>query len=66
MAYITWWIKALRSLETCVSVNNKLCGKMVSSLESLMTFDERFKVTSVPFFIPDFKLLSWEFTQFYI
>ena len=44
--------KALRSLETCVVVNNNLCGKLVSSLESLTTFEEIFKVTSVPFFIP--------------
>ena len=34
--------KALRSLETCVSVNNNLCGKLVSPLESPITFDERF------------------------
>ena len=46
--------KVLRSHEACVSVNKKL----VSSLESPITFDERFKVTSVLFFIPDFNLLS--------
>ena len=29
------------------NVNNNLCGKLVSSLELPITFDERFKVTSV-------------------
>ena len=38
--------KALRSLETSVLVNK----------ESLITFDESFKVTPVLFFIPFFKL----------
>ena len=52
--------KALGSLKTCVLVNNYLCGKLVSSLESLTSFHENFKVTSVPFFIPDCNLLSCE------
>ena len=56
--------KALGSLATYVLVNNKLCGKLVSSLESPIAFDERFKVTSVPFFIPDFNLLSCELDYF--
>ena len=47
--------KALWALETCLSVNN-LCQILVSSLEPPITFDERFKVTSVPF--PDFDLLK--------
>ena len=34
--------------ESSVSVNNNLCGKLVSSLELPIKFDERFKVTSVP------------------
>ena len=55
--------KPFGSLETCVSVNN-LCGKLVSSLEQPITFDERFKVTSVPFLVPDFNLLSWELDNF--
>ena len=46
--------KFLRSFETCVLVNNNLCGKLFSSLESPTTFEEIFKVTSVPFFIPNF------------
>ena len=32
--------KALKSLETCVLVNNSLCGKLFSSVESLIIFDE--------------------------
>ena len=55
--------KALRSFEICVLVNNKLCGKSFSSLESPTTFEEIFKVTSVLFFIPDFKL---RIRQFYV
>ena len=43
--------------KACLSINNNLCGKLISTLESSITFDERFKVTSVPFFIPDFKSL---------
>ena len=38
--------------------------KLYSSLELPITFDERFKVTSVPFFIPDFNLLSCEWGNF--
>ena len=41
--------KALRSLETYVLFNNSLCGKLFSSWESPMIFDERFKVTPVSF-----------------
>ena len=52
--------KALRSLETCVLVNNNVCEKLISSLESSTTFDESFKVASVPFWIPDFNLISCE------
>ena len=52
--------KALRSFKTCVLVNNSICGKLFSSLESSTTFDESFKVTSVLFFVPDFNLLSCE------
>ena len=48
--------KALQS----VLVNNNLCGKLFSSLESPATCGEIFKVTSLPFFIPDFNLLSCE------
>ena len=41
--------KVLRSFETWVLVNKNLCGKLMSSLESPTTFDESFKVNSVPF-----------------
>ena len=51
-------MKGLQSLETCVSVNNNLYRKLVPSLESLITFDKRFTVTSVPIFIPDFDSLN--------
>ena len=56
--------KALRSLETCVLIKNKLCRKLFSSLETPTSFDERFMVTSVPFFISDFNLLSYELDTF--
>ena len=48
--------KGLRIFETCVSANNNLCGKLVSSLKFLIKFDERFKVTSVPFL---FQILTY-------
>ena len=56
--------KALQMFETCVSVNNVLCGKSVSSLEFLIKFDKRFKVTSVPFLFSNFNLLSCELDHF--
>ena len=42
--------EALRSFESCIIVNNKLSGKLFSSLEPRTAFHERFKVISVPFF----------------
>ena len=42
--------KALQTFEAGVSVNNILSRKLVSSLEFPIKFDERFKVTSAPFF----------------
>ena len=47
-------------LQTCVLENNNSCGKWASSFELPITFDGRFKVTSAPFSIPDFNLLSCE------
>ena len=44
---------AIQSLKTCPSVN-KLCKKLFSLLESPITVDEGFNVTSVSFFISDF------------
>ena len=52
--------KALQIPETCVLVDNNLWGKCVLSLELSITFDKMFKITSVPFLIPDFNLLSCE------
>ena len=56
--------KALRGLKTCILVNTSLCRKLLSLLQSPPTFDESFKVTSVPFFVPDFNLLSSELDNF--
>ena len=41
--------------------------KLITSLELPVTFDkfdERFRVISVPFFIPDFSLLSYQLDNF--
>ena len=40
--------------------------KIFSSLESQTTFDEIFKVTSVPVFVPDFNLLSYKFDSLHL
>ena len=58
------FVKALQSFETSVLVNNNLCGKLFSSLESPIKLDEIFKVTSALFFVPDFNLLSCELGNF--
>ena len=49
--------KVLQSFETCVLVNNNLYRKLVLSLELPTTFDERFILTWVPFFMADYNLL---------
>ena len=46
--------KILRSFETCLSVSNNSCGKLVLSLESPIMFDENLRVTSVAFFDASF------------
>ena len=56
------FVKALRIFETCVSVDNNLCRKLVCKLP--IKFDERFKVSSVPLFIADLNLLSCELNNF--
>ena len=56
--------KALRRFETSVLVNSNLWGRLFLLLESQKIFDENFKVTSVPFLIPDFNLLSCELKNF--
>ena len=58
------FVKGFWRFEICVLVNNNLCGKLFLSLESPTTFDEIFRVTSVPFFIPDFNSSSCEFDNF--
>ena len=50
--------KGLWRLKTCGLVKN------ISSLEFPIKFDERFKVASVPFFIPNFSFLSCELDSF--
>ena len=55
---------ALRSFETCLSLNSSLFKKLISSLQSPLTFDERFKDRSVAFFILYFNLLSLEWDNF--
>ena len=54
----------VRIRETCVSVNNNLCGKFLSSLDLPTTFDERYKVPSVQLFMSDFNFLSSELDNF--
>ena len=63
---MNWWIicESLQSLKTCVLINNNLWGNIVSKLELPIAFDERFKVSSVLFFISDFNLLSLELDSF--
>ena len=50
--------KVSRGLRTYVSINNNYVEKFIPLSESLIPFDRRFKVASVPLFIPDFNLLS--------
>ena len=59
----SWVVHITTEFLTCYSclnyssmilVNNNLCWKLVLSLELPTVFDERFKVTSAPFFITDF------------
>ena len=56
--------KGLQSVETCLSIANTLCGKLVLSLVSSITDDESFKLTLVPCFIPYFNLISYELVNF--
>ena len=56
--------KALQSFETYVLVNNNLCRKLFPLLEPPIIFDQIFKATSVPFFIPVFNLLICELDNF--
>ena len=56
--------KSLWNLKICVLVNNNVCRKLFLSLQLPITFEERFKVTSVTFLIPYFDLLSCELGNF--
>ena len=57
-------ISADELFATCLSVNNNLCGKLVSSSELPFLFDDNLKTTSVSFFIEKFDLLSCAFVSF--
>ena len=57
-------LQSLYEFLKLVLVNNNFCEKLVSSLELPIKLDERFKVTSVPFFMSDFNLLSYELDNF--
>ena len=50
--------KALQNLQSCVLANNNWYRELVSSLETPTTFDQCFKVTWVPFFIPEFRFYN--------
>ena len=52
--------KLYEALKFVYQFINNSCGKLVASLESPITFDEKFKINSVRFFIPDVNLFSCE------
>ena len=54
------FVKALQSYENYLLVNNNPCRKLFLLLDSPTTFKKMCKVTSVPFFIAHFNLLSFE------
>ena len=56
--------KALQNLEIWLLVNKNLWRKLITLLASPATFDKSFKLTSVPFFLPDFNLLSHKLGSF--
>ena len=53
-------VKALRIFETCLSINNNLWGKLVSSLESRIIFGDNLKTTYASFFIAEINLFNCE------
>ena len=59
-----WLAKALRIFATYLLVNNNLCGKLASLSELSIIFHDNLKITSVPFFIAHYNLLSSEFDNF--
>ena len=58
--------KDLQGFTTCLLLDNNLCGKLVSSSELPIKFDDSLKTTSVSFFIAYFNVLSCEFEHFCI
>ena len=56
--------KVLQRFKTCLLVSNNLWGKLVSSSELPIIFDDSLKTTSVSFFTADLNLLSCEFDSF--
>ena len=58
------FVKAWRSLESYVIINNDLFGEFFSSLDSSTIFDKSLKVTSVPIFITGFNLLTCKLGNF--
>ena len=64
MSFDVLLAKALRRFATCLSVSNNLWGKLVSSCELPITFDDSLKTTLVSFFIAGFNLLSCDFDSF--
>ena len=57
--------KGLWSFETCLSASDNSFGKLVSSLESPITFGNRFiEVSLIPLFIAGFNLLSCKLDNF--
>ena len=53
--------KPYKSLKLVYHLIRVLCRKIASTLEPQIIFDERLKVTSVPFSIPESNLLYCEF-----
>ena len=56
--------KVLQSFETCLSVSNNLCEKVISYLDLPIIFDNNLKLTPVSFFIAYFDLWSCELENF--
>ena len=50
--------KAFQIPETCLSVNNNSCGKLVSSFESPIMLGDILVITSVSFLVAAFNLFS--------
>ena len=58
--------KYLQRSATCLLVNNDLWGKLVSSSELPIIFNDNLKTTSVSFFNANFNSLSSGFDSFYL